>query len=289
MSSWKGKTRGGLLGYKIFVFVIEHFGLSSSYFLLKFVSFYFVLFSPASFKSMFYFYHERLHYGAIKSFVNIYRNFYLLGQMLIDKVALMSGAVNDFKQIREGGENLDRMIENKTGGLLISAHVGNFEVGSHLLKRLDAKINVVMLESERLQIKRFLSAVMSEKKFNIIGIKEDKSHIFEIMNALNNKEIVCIHADRYLEGMDLLEENFLGKKAKFPAGPFVLASKLNVPVSFVFVNKTGKKRYQFYASKPDLNKKDAIGYLKDYLYNLEKNIYKYPGQWFNHYPFWGEA
>jgi len=289
MSTWRGKARGGLLGHKIFVFILKKLGLSVAYFALKFVAMYFLFFSPKSYKAMRYYFRERLGYGWLKSIISIYKNFYVFGQVLIDKVALMSGKEDSFGQNHFGGRYLDDMVKNGAGGILISAHIGNFEAGGYLLKRLNTSINVVMLEAEHRQIKKYLSNVMSEKGFNIISIKEDKSHTFEIMSALSNNELICIHADRFLDGMDTMEGNLLGQSAKFPAGPFMMASKLSVPVSFVFVVKESSRHYNLYASKPETEKQDAQSVLNNYLYNLEQMIYKYPEQWFNYYPFWGES
>ena len=41
MSSWKGKTRGGLFGYKFFISILKYSGLSVAYFFLRFVVIYF--------------------------------------------------------------------------------------------------------------------------------------------------------------------------------------------------------------------------------------------------------
>ena len=79
---------------------------------------------------------------------------------------------------------------------------------------------------------------------DLIIIKEDLSHIFEINAALAGNEIVCITGDRYIKGSKYLTEELLGKQAKFPAGPFMLASRLNAPVMFVYAMKESNKHYQ---------------------------------------------
>ena len=40
-AEWKGKSRGTVLGYKIFIFCIKKLGLPSAYFVLYFVAAYF--------------------------------------------------------------------------------------------------------------------------------------------------------------------------------------------------------------------------------------------------------
>lgn len=297
MSSWSGKTRGGIIGYKIFVFTIQHLGLSFAYFLLRFVVIYFILFSRKSFFSTFRYFHKILNYNSFKSFFKIFRNFYIFGQILIDKTALLAAFNNKFTFNFDGEEHLLKMVESKAGGLLISAHIGSFEIAGHLLtSRLHSKINIVMYEAEHQQIKDFLSNILEKGNVNIISIKDDFSHIYEISNAIKNKELVCIHGDRFMDGSKTIKASFFNREALFPNGPFYLAIKFNVPVSIVFAMKERKKHYHFYASplnyyyqpKLNLTKKDdsTRAIIHDYVRELEAILLKYPEQWFNYYDFW---
>ncbi|WP_400071753.1 hypothetical protein [Zobellia russellii] len=114
------------------------------------------------------------------------------------------------------------------------------------------------------------------------------SHIFEIHTALTNGELVCFTGDRYIEGTKFLEQQYLGATAKFPMGPYLLASRLNVPVLFVYVMKESKKHYHLYARTAEVKRGDAQGLLEKYTENLEWIIKKYPLQWFNYFDFWGD-
>ena len=105
MASWEGKSRGSVLGYKIFVWCIMHLGLDFAYFLLIFVSAYFVFVSKKAFGSTFYYFHVRLRQNRFRSIINIYRNYYLLGQGLIDKTAVLAGLRDKFSFILEGKEH----------------------------------------------------------------------------------------------------------------------------------------------------------------------------------------
>lgn len=296
MTTWKGKTRGGLTGYKIFVTVLKHSGLRAAYFLLRFVAFYFFLFNPRSFRVIFRFYKERLGYGHFKSILSVYNNYYRFGQVLLDKVAVTAGFETKFSFNFEGEEYLRKMVEDKSGGLLISAHVGNFEMAGYMLERLNTTVNIIMFDAEHEKIKDYLESITT-RNYKIIVIKEDNSHIYEINNALNDKQIICIHGDRFLPGSKKMKAGFLGGEAWFPTGPFYMAMKFNVPVSFVFAIKENNKSYHFFASPPKYYQQEGLQekrditiltIIKDYIYEMEKTIRKYPFQWFNYYDFWEE-
>jgi len=295
--SWKGKTRGGLFGYKFFITILKFSGLPVAYFFLRFVALYFFIFSPKSFSFSLFYFNKVLNNSFIGSILKIYRNYFVFGQVLLDKIAILAGFKTKFTFDFDGENHLVEMVESKSGGLLISAHVGNFEIAGHLLKRLNTKVNIVMFDAEHERIKDYLLTVMANPNVKIIVIKNDYTHIFEINKALNNNELVCIHGDRFVEGSKTISCDFLGKKALFPTGPFYLAVKFNVPVSYVFAMKDSKSHYHFYATPAkkyeypqNIKKRNVVlgGIIKEYISELEKIIHKYPEQWFNYYDFWGE-
>ena len=292
MPRWQGKSKGTPLGYRIFVFVIRTFGLKPAYVLLRFVAFYYLLFSWSSSKHI-YRYFRRFHrYGLIRSVISIYRNYYIFGQTLLDKVIVMAGIENKFTYDFDGEDNLREIVKSGRGGILLSGHVGNWEAAGHLLKRLNTRINVVMFDGEHQQIKEYLERVTGGHKLNIILIKQDISHVYAMGEALQKNELICLHADRFLEGNKTTLIKFLGDEAPFPLGPFLLAASFKVPVSIVFAFKESKKHYHFFGSslltrENNEAKDDFISCLTlAFVKELEEKIKIYPEQWFNYYNFW---
>jgi len=291
MPSWQGKSRGSRFGYGIFVSILKTGGVLPAYFLLRFVAFYYFLFSYKSSRFIFDYFHRRLGYGRLKSLFKIYTNYYQLGQTVIDKVVIMSGIHNRFSFDFDGEDHLRNIVSLQKGGLLLGAHIGNWEIAGHLLQRLETPINIVMFDGEHQQIKEYLDHVTGKRKAKIIVIKNDLSHIYEISEALKNKELVCIHADRFLEGNKIVMSEFLGEKAPFPAGPFMLAASFNVPVSFVFAMKERTFHYHFFASalKTYDNKEKKAGIqqmLDDFSAEMGRKLREFPEQWYNYYDFW---
>lgn len=298
MSSWKGKTNAGLFGIKIFVFILKHLGLNFSYFILRFVALYYFLFSFKSNKNLYYYFNKVLKFNRLTSIIKMYKNYYVFGQTILDKVALLGGAKSAFTVNHEGGINLDKLAENGKGGILISAHVGNWEIAGQLLNRLNTTYNILMYENEKENIKKFMDEIQQKKNIKIIAIKDDElGHIIELHNAFSNNELLVMHGDRYRENAPTIEADFLGKKAAFPIGPFIMAAKFGVPVSFVFAIKETSENYHFFASEPIPVKKTRTEeqtnstvsmLLEQYICEVEKMVRKYPEQWFNYYPFWTE-
>jgi len=294
MPRWQGKSKGTPLGYRIFVFVVKTFGLLPAYLLLRFVAFYYVIFSWASSKHIYRYFRRFHHYGVLKSILSIYRNYYIFGQTLLDKIVVMAGIDNKFTYEFDGEENLRQIVKGGRGGILLSAHVGNWEAAGHLLRRLDARINVVMYDGEHQQIKDYLEQITGGRNLNVILIRPDMSHVYAMGEALQKNELICLHADRFLEGNKTILTNFLGEEAQFPQGPFLLSSSFKVPVSVVFAFKESTTHYHFYGSpllerSKDESKTDFIDrLLSTFVHQLEQKVKIYPEQWFNYFNFWGK-
>ncbi|MEJ7587130.1 MAG: lipid A biosynthesis acyltransferase [Ferruginibacter sp.] len=291
MSTWQGKSRGTKTGYRIFVWVLRNLGISAAYLLLNFVVLYYLLFSWKSSRWLFNFYSNRMGYSCSKSIRYIHRNYSYLGQGIIDKVVTMSGLKNNFTFNFDGEDNLREIVGLRRGGMLLSAHIGNWDIAGHLFDRLATTINIVIFDGEYQQIKQYLDSVTGRRSVNAIVIKDDLSHIYAIDAAFKNNELVCMHADRFIEGNRTLTSVLCGEKARFPMGPFLLAAKFKVPVSFVFAVKESNLHYHFFASSireyGQLPKNGAMQVmLDDFAKEMESKVKHYPDQWFNYYNFW---
>ena len=291
MSQWDGKSRGAVLGYKIFIFLIKKFGIRAAYTLLYFVAFYFLFFSVKGTKASYYYFYKRLGHSKISSFLKVYKSYFSFGKTIIDKFAIASGLKDKFTYNFENEQSLKDILKEKKGGILISAHVGNFEIAEYFFSRVDefsTQINLVTTDLEHSAIKGYLESVSLKTNMKFIIIKEDMSHIFEMNNALNNNELICFTGDRYFEGSKFLTEKLLGKEANFPAGAFILGSRLKVPVIFLYIMKQSSKHYHFFAEEAMFKDRDAQDLLKQYTKSIERILKKYPYQWFNYFDFWND-
>jgi len=234
-------------------------------------------------------------YSVAKSIVSIFRNYYVFGQILVDKLAMLAGFQQKFTFDFEGEEYLREMQD---GGLLISAHLGNWEIAGNLLNRLNKKIHIIIFDAEHQQIKGYLKDMMKERNVHFIIIRDDYTHLKEIEQAFASGDIIAMHGDRFIEGNKTISLDFMGKQACFPIGPVNLAARFNVPVSYVFAVKESKSHYHFFATPlyrieftRNLKKREQI--LREaitvYVRKFEEILLRFPLQWFNYYDFWNPA
>lgn len=289
-TGWKGRSRGSNLGYRIFIALLHRGGLNAAYTLLRFVGMYYRLFARSATKPLRYLYEVRMGFSRKESTKLIIQNIQFFGQTIIDKIAVLTGAGARLSFDHTNGQYLNQLAEAGTGGIIVSAHLGNWEVAGHMLKRLGTTINILMHDGEAEQIKALMEQFDQKRSFNIIYLNENLSHIYEVAAALRRGELVCISADRFRPGNRTMVHEFLGEPAHFPAGPFLLASKLRAPVCFVFAFKESKYHYNFFAWEAKTYEgrgtAGAERMLHDFVGLLEEQIQIHPSQWFNFYDFW---
>ena len=188
MNKWKGKSKGTILGYRIFVWCIRNIGIRSSYFVLYFVAAYYFLFEKKSNEYISYYFKKRLNYNFWTTIISRYRSYFTFGTVLIDKTAISAGLREKFTYEFDGVENLKNLLAEKKGGVLISAHIGNFEIAEHFFADIDfdCQINLVTTDQEVTVIKEYLESVtVKRSSIKFIYVKDDMSHIFEINEALS--------------------------------------------------------------------------------------------------------
>lgn len=294
-------NRGGVIGNAIFLFLLKRFGLRPAYFLLRFVSFYFIPFAPRATRSIYQFYRLHLKYGVLKSCIAVYRNYNQLGESILDKVALLSGAETDFSFSVDGQEHLE-FLTNQNGGLLLSGHVGNWEMAGQLLSSLSSSlpVSILLYQADHDRVQSFLDKSVDEaRSFSIIPIKEGSmEHIFAMSQRLSEGGLLCFHIDRAIQDSKKVDSILLGSPIELPAGPYHLAAQFGVPIVFVFALKNGYKNYQIYLSEPVtvLRSRDKAVQAEEiekaaFIFSslLEKVIKKHPYQWFNYFDFWKKS
>src|SRR5690606_9641821 len=104
---------------------------------------------------------NRQQFSFFKAFFAVYRSYFVFGQTLIDKIAISAGLRNKFTFDFDGIDILKQLLSEKRGGILISAHIGNFEIAEKFFAEIDleSQIHIVTVDSERSVIKEYLESL----------------------------------------------------------------------------------------------------------------------------------
>ena len=286
---WAGKTDGNKWMQESLVVLFRICNIRIFYWIMAVVILFYMVFNHKGYISIYRFFRFRLGYSPVRSFLHVYQNHYVFGQTILDKFAMYAG--KQFQIVIEGQETLNSMLSGDSAFLMLSAHVGNYEIAGYSLRSFKKKIYAVVYAGETETIMKNRNLKFQPHNIHMISVNSDMSHLFMINDALSNGNVVSISADRAFGSSKVLACKFMGKDAKFPLGPFALAIHRNVPVLSVFVMKESVKQYRIYIHKIDVPNTDVPSAKKELLCNafvndLEKIVCKYPNQWFNYYDFW---
>ena len=235
------------------------------------------------------YFRERWGYGPLKACWKTYQNHCVFAEAVIDKFAMYAGRRFDIRI--EGYEHYQQLAQRPEGFVMLSSHVGNYEIAGYSLTAVDKPLNALVYSGEKESVMRSRNRMFSHTNIRMIPIREDMSHVFEMNSALTRGEIVSIPADRIWGSSKCLKIPFLGREARFPLGPFSVATARGLSVLAVHVMKTSTRGYTVCVTPLSYDREaprsQQIEQLSgQYVAELERIVRMYPTQWYNYFDFW---
>jgi len=177
----------------------------------------------------------------------VYRHILRFAQIAVDRLFFVRGKVELFDVRSHGEEHLWRLLEEGRGAILLGAHLGSFEAMQRMADARSIPINIVGYFRNARMFNSVLERLNPRCNARLISLApNDIDVILQIRDRLDRGELVAILADRTLEGQRAATVEFFGSPARFPTGPYLLASMLKCPVYLVFGLHRPPDRYDLY-------------------------------------------
>ena len=201
----------------------------------------------------------------------------------------------DLKYIEEnieiqGRENLEKALSSGKGALLLSAHLGNWELGAVVLAILGYKINIVAWTHKNKMVNDFFLRQRRSKGVKVIPLGAGIRRTF---SALRKNELIGLLGDIDYNNPEMgITVELFGRDTVMPKGPAALSLKTACPIIPTFMLREGEGRFKFILEKPIIynssqNQRYALAELTQRLAKtLESYIALYPEQWFMLTPRW---
>ena len=186
----------------------------------------------------------------------------------------------------EGLEHVEDCLKSGKGGILLTAHLGNWELGGMALGLLGYPIVAIALDHKNKKINEFFKVRRESKGVGNISLG---LAIKQCFRALKQNKLVAILGDRDFSKSGY-ELDFLGKTKIIPRGPAVLALHLGSPIVPVFVIREPNKHVVMRFLQPilfDANTEEKE-LVRRYATIIEDHIRQYPTQWLMFREFWKE-
>lgn len=247
-----------------------------------------VLIVNPSRRTAYRYFRMRQGFGRLKSVWETYVNHCRFAEVVIDRFAMYAG--RKFNVSVPDMDRFNSLASRPEGFVMMSSHVGNYEIAGYSLVSEKKSINAVVYEFEKESVMQNRGEMFGRTNVNMIALKQDMSHLFEINSMLDSGNIVSFPTDRSMGGR-VITCDFLGAPAEFPQGPFSVATMRGLDVLAVNVMKTGWVDYTIYVTRLQYDKtagrREQIDQLsRAYVAELEKRVKQYPAQWYNFFEFW---
>lgn len=232
------------------------------------------------------------------TFADVYRHFLYFAQTTADRLFLVQGKTESFTTTRTGHHHLERALADRTGAILLGAHVGSFEAMRAGSTNTNLPLTIVGHFENAKMINQLLTALNPDAAARVIHISPNSvEFVFSIKQCIEKGELLGTMGDRVGLNEKSVEVMFFGRKARFPTGPFVLASVLKCPVFLTLGLYTEPNHYALHCEplveRVVLSRKhrqqDLEGYVQHYATRLEHYCRQAPYNWFNFYDFWHSA
>ncbi|MDF0734027.1 glycosyl transferase [Pseudomonas entomophila] len=245
-------------------------------------------------------YQQRLHrwsagHTEAPSQWRVFRQFMAFAEALLDKLDVWNGRLRLDQIDIDDPANLRQQLRGERGQMLVGAHLGNLEV-CRALAELGEQVtmNVLVHTRHAEQFNRLLGEA-GATHLRLIQVSElDPAVMLQLSERLERGEWLAIAGDRVpLHGGRTVEVDFLGQRAAFPQGPWLLAGLLGCPLNLLFCLKhQGRYRVTLEPFVERLHwrrgQREAViaEWTARYAERLGHYCRQAPLQWFNFYPFW---
>lgn len=188
-------------------------------------------------------------------------------------------------------EYLNDVLQKGKGGIIVSAHVGNWEMGGAVLPILGFPLSVVALAHKDPRVNGLFN--QQREAFGAMVIQADVA-VRRVMEHLQRNRFVAILGDRDFGNRGILMD-FLGRRTMVPKGAAYFSMKTGAPIIPVFFIRTADDHFEINIYPPidppklldeKITDENAKKYIQEYLGIVEGEIRKNPSQWLLFREFW---
>ena len=216
-----------------------------------------------------------------------FHNFLCMLHDLCDCADTGFGRLNEMMVERRGFEFLEAARKKGKGTLLITGHLGAWELGGMALASDGFPVNVVTLAEPTSELNEWRQKFRQRFGIKTVTVGEDKFAFVEIIQALRRNELVAMLVDRpYLNSG--IEVRFFDRPTLFSAAAARVWQYSQASVIPAFVLQLEPGQYGCYAYSPiEMSPDQTIEQNSQLIADVFQAVVReFPEQWFNFVPIW---
>ena len=221
----------------------------------------------------------------------IYRTMWRFAWCLSERYERLGGKRQDSAVVTTEGDAHWRQAEDNPEGLiLVTAHVGHWELGAMSIPR--RRVHVVREEEMDPEAQKLMRELFERQApindgdggFTVHFARDDPALGLKLLKALRRGEIVAVQGDRPPSSARTITVSVFGRPLDLPSGPAALARAAGVALLPVFVFRRGRRCSELVFRPPIRVAGDGDEALEDAVRRIgaevEWAIRREPHQWF---------
>lgn len=186
--------------------------------------------------------------SAIVNFFRCYRVFWNYAWTIGDNVRFKElSVIPDWEFV--GWRHFESM-QSRGGAILLTAHMGSYDLGAHLFAETSGQRIVMVRAPEEDPETRAFEEAHSANNIRVEFNVKTSDLALDLLHAIRDGGIVAIQGDLVTPGISELPTTMFGKPMRVPAGPFALAMASGAPIHPLFLVRCGRRRYRVIACPP---------------------------------------
>ena len=289
-------TLGSRLQYGFFEVLVRCRMLFVARIVLAFVVLYYAMLPHVRQRCAVYIEHRFPGAEGWHRFAHAYRLYLNFGQVLLDRmIAGVSGRFPFCETDQHVRQCFVEAGDNPHGCIVLTAHIGAWQVGIAGLDQFDRPVNVVQLYNPTDLGKHYFQYGKG-RPFRIIDSADPVGSMVEAAAALRRGEVVCLMGDRLHgtrqkgQGVDVA---FMGGSIRIPVSAYALASITGAELLMLFTVREKGVTKVFMAERlavpAGLPRRDVSvfqPYAQQFAAAMESVVERHPYQFFNFYDMW---
>lgn len=196
-----------------------------------------------------------------------------------------------------GREHFEPLLHTSGGAIILTAHMGSYDLGAHLFAASTTR-KIVMIRAPEVdpQTRQYEEAKVGKTSEDglSVGFNTTGDLAFDLLEAVQRGDLVAIQGDRVTSGIATTPVTLFGRGANVPTGPFALAMAARVPIYPMFVVRKGLRSYTLITGEPITvervgRSRDFAPAIAKWIAQLEQVIGEHWFQWFAFDPFFEES
>ena len=213
-----------------------------------------------------------------------WNNFRNHSKAYADLMRLPSARVEDLRPLLhvEGVEHLETARSYGRGVLVVSAHMGSWEVAAAIWSATIAPVSLFAEELEPRELYEWYRVTRARLGISVLPL--NRTGLKQVVRALESEEMVVTAIDRDVLGSGILID-FFGRPAHIPEGPAAIALRKGTPILPVCVYRLPDDSYQavgyppIFAEPTGDRERDVRQVMQKLVAHLEEIIRAHPDQW----------